>query len=100
MKILAPPLRQMVGAAILILLPAMAEASCYATYKAKQDDPLRLHFGVAEMSDKNCSQGDAKKDLKSRLRKEGWILLKIEEMIGEDELGKVRASAGEYFLRY
>ena len=32
------------------VLPAAAEAACYADYKAKQDSPLRLHYGVVQLS--------------------------------------------------
>ena len=44
----------------MILLPALAEAACFADYKAKRDNPLRLHYGVVKLSDGACpSQGDA-----------------------------------------
>ena len=35
--------------ALTLALPAQA-AGCYADYKAKQDNPLRLHYGVAQIS--------------------------------------------------
>ena len=29
-----------------LAVPTLAEAACYVEYKAKQDNPLRLHYGV------------------------------------------------------
>ncbi|GLS88722.1 hypothetical protein GCM10010873_36960 [Cypionkella aquatica] len=82
-----------------IALPASAE--CYADYKAKQDDPLRLHYGVAQISDGACgSNGAAKGELKPRLAAGGWTLLNVLSTFGPDGLGERKASAGEYFLRY
>jgi len=34
----------------LVAFAGTAQAECYADYKAKQDDPLRLHYGVAQIS--------------------------------------------------
>ena len=33
--------------AAALAMAAPAEAACYAQYKAKQDNPLRFHVGVA-----------------------------------------------------
>ncbi|GAA3857366.1 hypothetical protein [Celeribacter arenosi] len=77
-----------------------AEAACYATYKAKRDDPLRLHYGVAEVTSPDCTPEAASVELAPRLALDGWILLAIVEMIDADKLGEVRKSAGDYFLRY
>jgi hypothetical protein len=44
-------------ALLLAALPAQAE--CYADYKAKQDNPLRLAYGVAQVSDSSCDPGSA-----------------------------------------
>ena len=32
--------------ALATTLATGAQADCYADYKAKQDDPLRLHYGI------------------------------------------------------
>ncbi|AJE45097.1 hypothetical protein P73_0382 [Celeribacter indicus] len=85
---------------VLCLAPAFASAECYASYKAKRDDPLQLHFGVAEVGDGNCSKEAAGKVLAGRLARDGWILLSIVEMIPADRLGEVKDRAGDYFLRY
>lgn len=78
----------------------MANAACYASYKAKQDAPLKLHFGVAELSDAQCTREAAATALAPRLAQGGWQLLSIVAMIPETQLGEVKADAGDYFLRY
>jgi hypothetical protein len=84
----------------LATLPGLADAACYASYKAKRDNPLKLHFGVAEVSDSQCTKAAAAKALSPRLEKAGWHLLSIVAMIPKDKLGEVKADAGDYFLRY
>jgi hypothetical protein len=79
-------------------LPASAE--CYADYKAKQDNPLRLHYGVAQVSDGACSPKAAKGELAPRLAADGWTLLTVISTFGPEGLSERKASAGEYFLRY
>ena len=89
-------------AALLALAPAlaagMAQAECYADYKAKQDDPLRLHYGVAQVS--ACDKKAAKAELAPRLRAGGWKLLSVISTFGPEGLGERQSSAGEYFLRF
>ena len=46
--------------------PAMA-ADCYADYKAKQDNPLRLHYGVAKVT------GPAPKLRQAANWRNGWV---------------------------
>ncbi len=80
-------------------LPATAQ--CYADYKAKQDNPLRLQYGVAELPSSAC--GDARAaaaHLAPRLERDGWILLQIVSTFGPEGLESRREDAGRYFLRY
>ena len=78
-----------------------AQASCYADYKAKQDAPLRLAYGVAEISDAGCSgAGAAAAELAPRLAAAGWTLLTVLSIFGAEGLEERKASAGEFFLRY
>lgn len=87
-------------AAILAALsgPAFA-ADCYADYKAKQDNPLRLHYGVAEVSGP-CSKAAARAQLAQRLRAQGWTLLNIVSVFGPEGLAQRKDSAGSNFLRF
>ena len=78
--------------------PASA-ADCYADYKAKQDDPLRLHYGVAQLRGA-CDRGSAQAELSQRLRAQGWTLLNVVSVFGPEGLAQSRASAGSNYLRF
>lgn len=82
-----------------LLAPAAAQAACYADYKAKQDNPLRLHYGVAEISGP-CSATSARRQLETRLAQAGWTLLNVVSVFDEDGLAERKDSAGSNFLRY
>ncbi|SFJ67882.1 hypothetical protein [Jannaschia pohangensis] len=84
---------------ILVLMAAPASAACYADYKAKQDNPLQLHYGVIEVPDAQCTPAGAAAQLASRLR-DGWQVLQVMSVFGPEGLDQRKASAGEYFLRY
>ena len=72
----------------------------WADYKAKRDEPLQLHYGVAQVSDANCSPGAAEGELAPRLAGDGWTLLNVLSTFGPEGLEERKASAGDYFLRY
>ena len=43
-------MKKLCSSILMIWLSASAaHAACYADYKAKQDNPLRLHYGVVEV---------------------------------------------------
>jgi len=86
------------AASLLLAAPAFAE-SCYADYKAKQDNPLRLHYGVIQI-DGPCNKESAKSQTSSRLQAEGWTLLSILSTFGADGLAERKQSAGPYYLRF
>ena len=87
--------------ALALGLATTAQAACYADYKAKRDDPLRLHYGVAELSDADCGSSKAAKGaLAPRLAQDGWTLLNILSIFGSDGLDQRKDSAGQFFLRY
>lgn len=87
------------AAALALAFALPAQAQCYADYKAKQDNPLRLHYGVAQLSG-DCSKPAAKAELTPRLAAGGWKLLNILSTFGPEGLNERKSSAGEYFLRY
>lgn len=89
-----------IGCALaLITCAATAQAAdCYADYKAKQDNPLRLHYGVAEVS--QCSKKSAKTELSARLSAQGWTLLNIVSVFDQSGLEERKQSAGPNYLRY
>jgi hypothetical protein len=94
-------MKKAIAAALVALaLAGPASAECYADYKAKKDGPLQLHYGVAQVSDGNCSKKAAAGELAPRLAADGWTLLNILSTFGPEGLAERKASAGAYFLRY
>ena len=84
--------------ALSLVTPAYA-AGCYADYKAKQDNPLRLHYGVAQING-SCTAGTARAELAARLASQGWTLLNIMSVFDESGLAQRRDSAGSNYLRF
>lgn len=84
---------------ILCLGIGTAQAACYADYKAKRDGPLRLHYGVAEISG-DCDKPAAEVELRDRLVSDNWQLLNVLGVFDTAGLEDRKESAGEYFLRY
>lgn len=97
------PLTWPVGAVLALAVMASAgpaAAACYADYKAKQDNPLKLHYGVIEIPDRACNPGDAARVIARRIGKDGWTLLNVLGVFGPEGLAERQASAGQFFLRY
>ena len=76
-----------------------AAADCYADYKAKQDNPLRLHYGVMQLSG-DCTAAAARTEVAARLQQAGWTLLNVLSVFGPEGLAGRQADAGPYFLRF
>lgn len=83
----------------LMLATTTAQAACYADYKAKRDDPLRLHYGVAAVTG-DCTVAQAERQLTPSLARDGWQLLNVLGVFDDAGLEERKDSAGEYFLRY
>ena len=97
-KLLSGPI---LGGLSLALLALPAQAECYVDYKAKQDNPLQLAYGVAQVSDDICGDTGAEAaELAPRLAANGWTLLKVLSSFGPEGLDERKASAGDFFLRY
>ncbi len=90
--------RFLISAALWAALTSAAYAECFADYKAKQDDPLRLHYGVAQIN--SCSKSKAKAELSKRLKKNGWTLLNIVSVFEDSGLEKRKSNAGRFYLRF
>lgn len=84
--------------AMAFAMPLFA-AGCYADYKAKQDNPLRLHYGVAQINGA-CDAASAASELAPRLAAQGWTLLNIVSTFGEEGLATRKDSAGQNYLRF
>lgn len=86
---------------LISVLPAVAAADCFAEYKAKRDDPLRLHYGIALLPGGSCpSKNSAAARLEPRLDRVGWTLLNIVGLSDTPPSGKKKANAGEFYLRF
>ena len=90
-------------AALTALAGLPAAAECYADYKAKRDDPLKLHYGVIALPDTVCTKPKAAEaEIAERIAVDGWTLLSIVSIFDEAGLADTerRANAGAFFLRY
>ncbi len=86
---------------ITMLLPNIGFSNCYVDYKAKKNNPLRLHYGISKINTDLCENRNAiTLDLESRLQSSGWILLKLLDVFGNEGIDERKDSAGIYFLKY
>lgn len=83
---------------IAALTASPAAADCYADYKARQDNPYRLAYGVAQVS--ACDAGGATQELGPRLAAAGWTLLTVVSVFGPEGLAERQGRAGDHFLTY
>ncbi len=91
----------MVATLTTLAIAGQADAACFADYKAKRDDPLRLHYGVIKLPDAVCDDtASAKAEIKTRLLAHEWQLLNVLSVFADDGLEKREDSAGEFFLRF
>lgn len=88
------------AALALALAAAPAGATCYAEYKAKQDNPLKLHYGVMELGPACPPRGDAKAQVAARLQRGGWVLLNVISLFEGTPSKAQQQNAGSNFLRY
>jgi hypothetical protein len=74
-------------------------AECFADYKAKRDNPLRLHYGVVQIAGP-CSAAEARAEIAARLERNGWTLLNVVSLFDRSGLEERQRSAGQYYLRF
>ena len=90
-----------VSMVLVTVASTMAEAACFAEYKAKQDDPLKLHYGVISLPDQACANPKAlRRAVQQRIAADGWTVLTVMSTFDETGLEMRRQNAGEFFLRY
>ncbi|MEO9649539.1 MAG: hypothetical protein ABJE99_16235 [Roseobacter sp.] len=97
-RLMKHSLSKLALSAVFVMSAQYASAACFADYKAKQDNPLRLHYGVAEVS--KCSKKTAKTELSKRLASKGWTILNVMSVFDESGLAERKDSAGSNYLRY
>ncbi|UWQ39344.1 hypothetical protein K3552_16985 [Leisingera aquaemixtae] len=87
------------AAALLALSTPAQAAECFADYKAKQDNPLRLHYGVIQLLGA-CQKQAARSEIQARIASDGWKLLNVLTVFGPEGLQERKANAGPYYLRF
>lgn len=95
--------KRLLAPALLVLamaMPGAAAADCYVSYKAKQDNPLRLHFGVLVIGGSCPSTNAAARQASNRLASGGWTLLNVLRVAPSPPSSAERANAGQYYLRF
>lgn len=79
---------------LLATAPA-AHAACYADYKAKRGNPVQFDYGIVRLSDGACNnRGRAEQEVAQKISGDGWQLLNVVSIFGEDELDAKKAKAG------
>jgi len=84
----------------VVFISSVADAACYASYKAKRGDPLKLHYGVMQLPDQQCTTKAATEVLALRLLPHGWVLLNLLSVSLNIPTPTQKENAGENFLRY
>lgn len=83
-----------------LALAGQASAQCFADYKAKQDNPLRLQYGLIELPSAACGSRQAAAAYAAPvIARSGWTLLQIESIFGADDFQRRSANAGAIHLR-
>ena len=94
---------RVIAAAIFLwgaCLSSVAHAEdCFVLYKAKKDNPLKLHLGLMKI-DRTCSDDAIEAISRLRLQPVGWSLLQIVNVSKDIEVEKIKRDLGEYFLKY
>ena len=93
-------LKPLLTAAVLAVVAGPLHAACFADYRARMDNPLRLHYGVVELPQSACSVGAAASVVAGRLAAQGWQLVQVISVFDESGLASRRADAGQYYLRF
>ncbi|MGP9790083.1 hypothetical protein [Roseinatronobacter sp. NSM] len=85
---------------LVLALAGQASGQCYADYKAKQDSPLRLQYGIIELPQPACTNMQAARAYAEPvISRSGWTLLQIESIFGADDFQRRSAHAGAIHLR-
>ena len=85
---------------LAIFLAQSAQAACYADYKAKQENPLKLHYGIMKLDSVACKTSSVHEKVALRLLPHGWTLLNLLTVSRKLPTTQRKENAGENFLRY
>jgi hypothetical protein len=88
------------SALVTLSLSAAAQAQCFADYKAKQDNPLRLQYGIIELPSSACGSVSAAQAYAAPvIARSGWTLLQIESIFDPSQFPARSANAGAIHRR-
>lgn len=85
---------------LALAMPGAAAADCFAHYKAKRDNPLRLHFGIVQLAGSCPPSASAAETVAGRIASDGWTLLNVVKVSASAPSSGEIANAGAYYLRY
>lgn len=77
----------------------LAGDKCFYEYKAKQDDPLRLHVGILQTNHK-CGANQAMAELRQRLDAGGWKLIQVVTSFEERPSNEQLQKYGHFIFKY
>lgn len=83
-----------------IWVAGAAQADCFAHYKAKQDNPLNLHYGIVQLPGTCPAQANAQAQVSQRLQTHGWTLLTVVSLSETQPSQGQIDNAGQYYLRF
>ena len=85
---------------VAVAIASQASAQCYADYKAKQDKPLRLQYGLIELPASACgSTAAAERHAAPVIERSGWTFLLIDSILTEAEFNARKDDASAVHLR-
>lgn len=85
---------------VALLAASPAAGQCFADYKARRDNPLRLQYGIVELPAAACNDAQAAtRHVSQVLAQHGWTLLQIESTFGREGFDQRSGRAGAIHLR-
>lgn len=86
---------------IWLATASIAQAACYADYKARRDQPYGLHYGVIQVDVTPCAMSaEVENTVKRRVAAGGWTVLQVQSVFDDAGLAGKKNDAGEFFLRF
>ena len=77
----------------------LADDKCFYEYKAKKDDPLRLHVGILE-TNQTCDLNTELGKLQSRLETGGWRLIQVVKSFDKRPSDEQLQKYGQFIFKY
>ena len=88
------------AAAATVAMAMPASAACYAEYRAQQQSPVQLAFGVAEIRSGSCDAQSAAAYLRSALARSGWTLSNIVSTVSTNSAPGNSGYTNGHYLRF